>query len=214
MGISSTGSGRPSPLGPVPVQPRTTCQGQPGAACPLGGRLRSCPWGAAPRCPACPAGVPISPEKWGERGPGPSVIGRQFRWNHCRVDPATVPTEPPTDNRGPGPLSPHFSGEMGTPAGQAGQRGAAPRGFETAPTTRRVRTTEDLAPRPHVRGRRAPVQPRRKKETPSLVGDQREDPQEESHALLLLFVCLPRESGAPGPVRGEGAYPRSRMTLM
>ena len=28
----------------------------------------------------------------------------------------------------PGPLSPHFSGEMGTPAGQAGQRGAAPRG--------------------------------------------------------------------------------------
>ena len=53
-----------------------------------------------------------------------------------------------------------------------------------------------------------------KKRTPSLVGDQREDPQEESHALLLLFVCLPRESGAPGPVRGEGAYPRSRMTLM
>ena len=31
---------------------------------------------------------------------------------------------------GPGPLSPHFSGEMGTPAGQAGPRGAAPRGRE------------------------------------------------------------------------------------
>ena len=46
----------------------------------------------------------------------------------CRVHPATVPTEPPTDDRGPGPLSPHFSGEMGTPAGQAGQRGAAPQG--------------------------------------------------------------------------------------
>ena len=30
----------------------------------------------------------------------------------------------------PGPLSPHFSGEMGTPAGQAGPRGAAPRGRE------------------------------------------------------------------------------------
>ena len=30
--------------------------------------------------------------------------------------------------RSPGPLSPHFSGEMGTPAGQAGQRGAAPQG--------------------------------------------------------------------------------------
>ena len=28
------------------------------------------PRGAAPRCPACPAGVPISPEKWGKRGPG------------------------------------------------------------------------------------------------------------------------------------------------
>ena len=124
------------------------------------------------------------------------------------------PSKPGVQGRSPGPLSPHFSGEMGTPAGQAGQRGAAPRGFGTAPTTRRVRTTGDLAPRPHLRGRWTPVQPRRKKETPSLVGDQREDPQEESHALLLLFVCLPRESGAPGPVRGEGAYPRSRMTLM
>ena len=41
----------------------------------------------------------------------------------------------------PGPLSPHFSGEMGTPAGQAGPRGAAPRGLVTAPTTRRVRST-------------------------------------------------------------------------
>ena len=29
-----------------------------------------------PGGPACPAGVPISPEKWGERGPGPlSSIG-------------------------------------------------------------------------------------------------------------------------------------------
>ena len=43
--------------------------------------------------------------------------------------------------RSPGPLSPHFSGEMGTPAGQAGQRGAAPRGSGKAPTTRRVRST-------------------------------------------------------------------------
>ena len=45
----------------------------------------------------------------------------------------------------PGPLSPHFSGEMGTPAGQAGPRGAAPRGTVRAPTTRRVRST---LPRP------------------------------------------------------------------
>ena len=41
-----------------------------GGTDPLGGQFRSRPWGAAPRCPACPAGVPISPEKWGERGPG------------------------------------------------------------------------------------------------------------------------------------------------
>ena len=48
--------------------------------------------------------------------------------------------------RSPGPLSPHFSGEMGTPAGQAGPPGrCAPRPGK-APTTHRVRTT---APRPH-----------------------------------------------------------------
>ena len=35
---------------------------------------------------------------------------------------------PGIQGRSPGPLSPHFSGEMGTPAGQAGQRGAAPQG--------------------------------------------------------------------------------------
>ena len=35
---------------------------------------------------------------------------------------------PGVQGRSPGPLSPHFSGEMGTPAGQAGQRGAAPQG--------------------------------------------------------------------------------------
>ena len=42
---------------------------------------------------------------------------------------------------GPGPLSPHFSGEMGTPPGRRGPRGAAPRGTGKAPTTRRVRST-------------------------------------------------------------------------
>ena len=53
----------------------------------------------------------------------------------------------------PGPLSPHFSGEMGTPAGQAGQRGAAPRGLVKAPPTRRVRSTASPpGPRPHLRG--------------------------------------------------------------
>ena len=45
---------------------------------------------------------------------------------------------PGVQGRSPGPLSPHFSGEMGTPAGQAGQRGAAPRGSVRAPPTQRV----------------------------------------------------------------------------
>ena len=36
---------------------------------------------------------------------------------------------PGVQGRSPGPLSPHFSGEMGTPAGQAGPRGAAPQGW-------------------------------------------------------------------------------------
>ena len=31
-----------------------------------------------PGGPACPAGVPISPEKWGERGPGASPLDPQF----------------------------------------------------------------------------------------------------------------------------------------
>ena len=35
---------------------------------------------------------------------------------------------PGVQGRSPGPLSPHFSGEMGTPAGQAGPRDAAPQG--------------------------------------------------------------------------------------
>ena len=49
--------------------------------------------------------------------------------------------KPGVQGRSPGPLSPHFSGEMGTPAGQAGPRGAAPRGFGKALTTQRVRST-------------------------------------------------------------------------
>ena len=71
------------------------------------------------------------------RAPPPESAGNP----RCRVHPATVPTEPPTDDRGPGPLSPHFSGEMGTPAGQAGPPGrCAPRPVSALPT-RRVRST-------------------------------------------------------------------------
>ena len=49
--------------------------------------------------------------------------------------------KPGVQGRSPGPLSPHFSGEMGTPAGQAGPPGrCAPRPVSTLPT-RRVRST-------------------------------------------------------------------------
>ncbi len=37
------------------------------------------PRGAAPRCPACPAGVPISPEKWEKEGRG-FAPGPHFLW--------------------------------------------------------------------------------------------------------------------------------------
>ena len=49
--------------------------------------------------------------------------------------------KPGVQGRSPGPLSPHFSGEMGTPAGQAGPPGrCAPRPVSALPT-RRVRST-------------------------------------------------------------------------
>ena len=71
------------------------------------------------------------------RAPPPESAGNPRR----RVHPATVPTEPPTDDRGPGPLSPHFSGEMGTPAGQAAPPGrCAPRWLRRHPP-QRVRST-------------------------------------------------------------------------
>ena len=81
---------RPGPGGkpprrcqPAPVQTRTTYQGQPGAAYPLGGCLRSHLGAQRPGGPACPARVPISPEKWGERGPGAVPPGPPVLWPAC-----------------------------------------------------------------------------------------------------------------------------------
>ena len=72
------------------------------------------------------------------RAPPPESAGDSRR----RVHPATVPTELLPMTEGPGPLSPHFSGEMGTPAGQAGPPGrCAPRAASERPT-QRVRTTD------------------------------------------------------------------------
>ena len=44
----------------------------------MGGWLRSHLGAQRPGGPACPAGVPISPEKWGERGPGASPLDPQL----------------------------------------------------------------------------------------------------------------------------------------
>src|SRR5699024_519901 len=45
-----------------------------------------------------------------------------------RVYPATVPTEPPTNDRGPRPSFSPFLGRNGDPRRVGGHRGAAPRG--------------------------------------------------------------------------------------
>ena len=75
----SAGIGRGAGLDRRPADPDVG----PGAKSPVVRTLRVVgavpkPRGAAPRCPACPAGVPISPEKWGERGPGASPLDPIF----------------------------------------------------------------------------------------------------------------------------------------
>ena len=61
---------------------------------------------------------------------------------------------PGVQGRSPGPLSPHFSGEMGTPAGQAGQRGAAPQSWEQPrpPKGYAVPSPAVVGRKPHVAG--------------------------------------------------------------
>ena len=109
MGISSTGSGRPFLLGPAPVQTRTTCQGQPGAACPLSSASeatsgRSAPLPARPRAGArCgtvyPSGGPGSYEASGRSAPGapPARRGSPF-----------LPRNGEKEGRGQAPWTPGF----------------------------------------------------------------------------------------------------------
>ena len=67
------------------------------------GRCLGSTFGAQrPGGPACPAGVPISPEKWGERGPGPSVIGSS---SVGTVAGWTLRRESPADSGGGARLS-------------------------------------------------------------------------------------------------------------
>ena len=66
---------------------------------------------------------------------GLSISGSNSPLSYKSNDPKNQQWEqaaiiPGVQGRSPGPLSPHFSGEMGTPAGQAGQRGVAPQGRE------------------------------------------------------------------------------------
>ena len=59
------------------------------------------------------------------RAPPPESAGNP----RCRVHPATVPTEPPTDDRGPRPSFSPFLGRNGDPRrSRRGPRGAAPQG--------------------------------------------------------------------------------------
>ena len=116
------------------------------------------------------------------------------------------PSKPGVQGRSPGPLSPHFSGEMGTPAGQAGQRGAEPRGFETAPTTRRVRTTEDLAPGP-TSGAAGHRSNPAKKEPPLWSATRGRIPRRRATlSSCFLYVC-PGKAGRLALCGGRGLTP-------
>ena len=113
MGISSGGFGRPFPLGPALVQTRTTCQGQPGAACPLSSASeatsgRSAPLPARPRAgarcgTAYPLGGPGSYEASGRSAPGapPTRRGSPF-----------LPRNGEKEGRGRCPLDPQFYGPL------------------------------------------------------------------------------------------------------
>ena len=91
---------RPGPGGnpprrcqPAPVQTRTTYQGQPGAAYPLGGVPPKPPWGAAPRGPRLPGGGPhfsreMGRKRAGGKPPGPPVFMARLLplarfWDRC-----------------------------------------------------------------------------------------------------------------------------------
>ena len=117
------------------------------------------------------------------------------------------PSKPGVQGRSPGPLSPHFSGEMGTPAGQAGQRGAAPRGFETAPTTRRVRTTGDLAPGPTSGAAGHRSNPAEKKKPPLWSATRGGIPRRRATlSSCFLYVC-PGKAGRLALCGGRGLTP-------
>ena len=129
MGISSGGFGRPFPLGPALVQTRTTCQGQPGAACPLSSASeatsgRSAPLPARPRAgarcgTAYPLGGPGSYEASGRSAPGapPTRRGSPF-----------LPRNGEKEGRGQAPWTPSFMARL-LPLAHFGGRAALSRSW-------------------------------------------------------------------------------------
>ena len=95
----------------------------------------ACPWCSFPRLSSKKVGLPRRSRR------GTHVAGstlQRFQRSHLPMA------------EGPGPLSPHFSGEMGTPAGQAGPPGrCAPRRLRSCPPTGYA-VPAALGPRPHL----------------------------------------------------------------
>ena len=88
----------------------------------------------------------------------------------------------------PRPSFSPFLGRNGDPAGQAGPRGAAPRGTGKALTTRRVRTTGDSGPRPHLGGT-APLRQKAPLPAPAAPHPKKDGPQTGPPLRLVAMLC-------------------------
>ena len=78
------------------------------------------------------------------------LLSHQRQRSPKRANESERAMNPGVQGRSPGPLSPHFSGEMGTPAGQAGPPGrCAPRRLRSCPPTGYA-VPAALGPRPHL----------------------------------------------------------------
>ncbi len=108
----------------------------------------------------------------------------------------------------PGVLSSDFlQRKSGSPPESAGPRGAAPRGFETAPTTRRVRTTGDLAPGPTSGTARRRSNPAEKKKPPLWSATRGRIPRRRATlSSCFLYVC-PGKAGRLALCGGRGLTP-------
>ena len=101
----------------------------------------------------------------------------------------------------PGPLSPHFSGEMGPPAGQAGPRGAVPQGCfrGTHPQGTYLRRFPAPGPTWRAPGRWSQTEPPTDDSGPGPPGSAGRGPSPRNLARLLdlrknveRFLCYPQ----------------------